>query len=192
MKNLTAKETALELALRILYSVIPSKEASDLMEQMGKIVNHPQSKPLAKENFDKANSIYQSLDPNKARHIMIVDNPSDLAKFQEFRDCLLAISNHISEYQYLVTVEGWSASRELKFLASGNLGFQLTICRDSCPGCKDRVREAEQAVRAAGVEPSLFQFDGNTWIDLPALKVGDINKYLEVTLGIKIVRISKA
>ena len=118
MKNLTAKQAALELALMILNSMIPSKEASDLMERLGVIANHSHALPLAKQFFDKANSIYQSLDPSKARSIMIIDDPSDLAKFIDFRDCLVAISENISEYKYRATVEGWSAPRKLKILVS--------------------------------------------------------------------------
>lgn len=193
MKNMTTKSAALELALMILQSTIPGEAASKAMEQMGKIAHHPDAQPLAKENFDKANSIYQSLDPSKAQHIMIVDDPEDLAKFRAFRDYLLAISDHIAEYKYLVTVDGWDRSRDFKILINGNLGFQVTTCGSgtTCGGCLRRVEAIELANKAAGGVLAFFKSGGDTWVNLPDPKVGNLTEYLERTLGIKITRLHK-
>lgn len=188
---MTAKEAALELALMILHSVIPSKEATELMDKLEGIANHSQAKPEAKDAFAKANTLYSGLDESKAQHIFIVE-PGDQAKFCELRDLLLAVSEHISEHQYLVTVEGWDMPRELKILADQKLAFQLTVCTSDCSGCAQRVRDVMAANEKVGGVMSIIKANGGeTWVQLPDPKVGNLNKYLEDSLGIRIVQLTK-
>lgn len=189
---MTAKEAALEWSLMILYSVIPSKETSALMERLEKLTKCAEAKPEARESFAKAKAIYDSLDESKAQQIVIVNDPENLAKFQQFRDYLIAISEHISEYKYQATIEGWDKPREFKLLSDGSILFQLTVCGSDCRGCARRVRDARFAGSKSGVEMEIITAsEGQKWVAFEGPKVGNLNEYIESTLGIKITQLSK-
>lgn len=190
MKNMTVKEAALELALMILHSVIPSKEATELMDQLEALASHSLARDFAKHSFNQAKAIYDSLHESKAQHMFIVPE-EDLPKLSKFKDHLLAVHDNIFNDTTLVIVKDWGTTRDMKTLLDGRIAFQLSVCTSNCSGCSQRKSDALAAFQENGVAGEVERGSGDyMWAYLPKLPEGkDLKGYLEESLKIKIQHI---
>lgn len=191
MKDMTPKEAALEYALMILYSVLPSEGATNLMGQLKNLTTNPAATEQAKASFEKANTIYESFDATLPRQIMMVET-ADLAKCREFRDCLLAVSENMNEQKYTATIDGWDRPREIRVLCDGRIAFQLTVCESDCSGCNRRKLSALSVFRQSGIDGEVARGShGYLWANLPSLAEGtDLKEHVEKSLLVTVTSLS--